>query len=234
MVMLMKGRNSRERLSQSDGRTTRAAAGSLTRSTNHGTMKLQHQRSVTNADDDLAQLRVCKRLTRRASLSAALLLRCNFWRYLTLEEQGLGKRRRDRPEGDGPPRGRLPPHIPQLVVIDGLEFRAVPYRLSGAALPRSHPAQGAPLHPSGATAATAVGWRGPAQGTPSSSTTSASRSHNLLDRGQRPARVANVRVCLPRPPPRAAHALLLRLSLQRGPLSPSLLPHVPCSSHKRS
>ena len=79
MVMLMKGRNSRERLSQSDGRTTRAAAGSLTRSTNHGTMKLQHQRSVTNADDDLAQLRVCKRLTRRASLSAALLLRCNFW-----------------------------------------------------------------------------------------------------------------------------------------------------------
>ena len=79
MVMLMKGRNSRERLSQSDGRTTRAAAGSLTHSANHGTMKLQHQRSVTNADDDLAQLRVCKRLTRRASLSAALLLRCNFW-----------------------------------------------------------------------------------------------------------------------------------------------------------
>ena len=79
MVMLMKGRNSRERLSQSDGRTTRAAAGSLTHSANHVTMKLQHQRSVTNADDDLAQLRVCKRLTRRASLSAALLLRCNFW-----------------------------------------------------------------------------------------------------------------------------------------------------------
>ena len=79
MVMLMKGHNSRERLSQSDGRTTRAAAGSLAHSANHGTMKLQHQRSVTNADDDLAQLRVCKRLTRRASLSATLLLRCKFW-----------------------------------------------------------------------------------------------------------------------------------------------------------
>jgi hypothetical protein len=79
VVMLMKGHNSRERLSQSDGRTTRAAAGSLAHSANHGTMKLQHQRSVTNADDDLAQLRVCKRLTRRASLSATLLLRCKFW-----------------------------------------------------------------------------------------------------------------------------------------------------------
>ena len=67
MVMLMKGHNSRERLSQSDGRTTRAAAGSLTHPADHGTMKLQHQRSVTNADYYLAQLRVCKRLTQRAS-----------------------------------------------------------------------------------------------------------------------------------------------------------------------
>ena len=67
MVMLMKGHNSRERLSQSDGRTTRAAAGSLTHSAGHGTMVLQHPNRVTNADYDLAQWRVCKGLTHRAS-----------------------------------------------------------------------------------------------------------------------------------------------------------------------
>ena len=45
----------------------RAADGSLAYSAHFGTMKLQHQYSVTDADYDLAQLPVCKRLTQRAS-----------------------------------------------------------------------------------------------------------------------------------------------------------------------
>ena len=67
MVVLMRGHNGKEWLGQSDGRTMRAAAGSLTHLADLGTMKLQHQRSVTNADYYLAQLRICKRLTQRAS-----------------------------------------------------------------------------------------------------------------------------------------------------------------------